>query len=242
MSQLQNKIENLEKSVENKLSLILKSIETQSQNQSQNQTKTYAQAATTNVEENNLQQTKKQQKQQEKEKEKEKYREKRLVIQVDKEIAKNIDSYTLRNQINDRFFVKENINSSVIATITKSFTSQSIILITMPDFSADFLLQKKIVWEDIFSNVAQKIEKDTHWSKIVIHGVPIRPFSMDEDLLLLKDEIETFNPGLKLLKNPIWISSQENRQAKRHASILIAVENAKQAELAIEKRLCIAGK
>src|SRR5437762_7355605 len=157
MSQLQNKIENLEKSVENKFNSILKSIEIQSQNQNQNQaqnqaqnqfqnqTKTYAQAATTNVEENNLQQTKKQQKQQEKEKEKEKYREKRLVIQVDKEIAKNIDSYTLRNQINDRFFVKENINSSVIATITKSFTSQLIILTTMNDFSADFLLQKKTV-------------------------------------------------------------------------------------------------
>src|SRR5436190_1118517 len=174
MSQLQNKIENLKKSVENKFNSILKSIEIQSQNQnqnqaqnqaqnqSQNQTKTYAQAATTNVEENNLQQTKKQQKQQEKEKEKEKYREKRLVIQVDKEVAKNIDSYTLRNQINDKFFVKENINSPVIATITKSFTSQSIILTTMTDFSADFLLQKKTVWEDIFSNVAQKIEKDTH--------------------------------------------------------------------------------
>ena len=123
---------------------ILKFIEIQSQNQaqnqSQNQIKTYAQAATTNVEENNLQQTKKQQKQQEKEKEKEKYREKRLVIQVDKEIAKNIDNYTLRNQINDRFFIKENINSLVIVIIIKSFTSQSIILITMTDFSADFLL------------------------------------------------------------------------------------------------------
>ena len=124
MSQLQNKIENLEKSVENKFNSILKSIEIQSQNQnqnqaqnqaqnqSQNQTKTYAQAATTNVEENNLQQTKKQQKQQEKEKEK--YREKKLVIQVDKEIAKNIDNYTLRNQINDRFFVKENVRDSIL--------------------------------------------------------------------------------------------------------------------------------
>ena len=110
----------------------------------------------------------------------------------------------------------------------------------MPDFSADFLLQKKTIWEDIFSSKAQNIEKDKQWSKVVIHEVPIRPFSMDEDLLLLKDEIETFNPGLKLLKNSIWISSQENRQAKRHASILIAVESAKQAELAIEKRLCIA--
>src|SRR5207247_7235952 len=93
----------------------------------------------------NLQKTKKQQKQQEKQQEKKEYREKRLVIQVDKEIAKNIDNYTLRNQVNDRFFVKENINSSVIVTIIKSFTSQSIILTTMSDFSADFLLQKKTV-------------------------------------------------------------------------------------------------
>jgi len=60
---------------------------------------------------------------------------------------------------------------------------------------------------------------------------------MNKGLALLKEEIETYNPDLKLLKNPIWISSQENR----HASILIAVENAKQAQLAIEKRLCIAG-
>src|SRR6266496_3530643 len=64
---------------------------------------------------------------------------------------------------------------------------------------------------------------------------------MDEGLLLLKNEIETFNSDLKLLKNPIWLSSQENRQNNRHATILIAVENAKQAQTAIENRHCIAG-
>src|SRR5436190_3574184 len=111
----------------------------------------------------------------------------------------------------------------------------------MPDFSADFLLQKKTIWENIFSNVAHKIEKNTHWSKIVIHGVSIKLFSIDEGLSLLKEEIETYNPGLKLLKKPIWLSFQEKRQANSHASILIAVENAKQAQLAIEKRLYIAG-
>ena len=62
MFQLQNKIENLKKSVENKFSLILKFIEIQNQNQvqnlSQNQTKTYAQAVATNIEENNIQQIK----------------------------------------------------------------------------------------------------------------------------------------------------------------------------------------
>src|SRR5437667_12815534 len=82
----------------------------QSQNQSQNQTKTYAQIAAVNVEQNNLQQTKQQQKQQEKEQEKEKYREKKLIIQIDKETAKNFDSYILKNKINDKLFKEENIN------------------------------------------------------------------------------------------------------------------------------------
>src|SRR5881396_463388 len=161
ISQLQNQIKNLKKSVKNKFNLILKTIESknqtqaqaqsqiqsqiQSQNQSQNQTKTYAQIAAVNVEQNNLQQTKQQQKQQEKEQEKEKYREKRLIIQIDKETAEDFDSYILKNKINDKFFTEANINQSVIATVTKSFTSQSIILTTMPDFSADFLLQKKTI-------------------------------------------------------------------------------------------------
>jgi len=60
-------------------------------------------------------------------------------------MTESFNSYNLRNQINDRFFTKNNVNQPIIATITKSFTSQSIILTTMPDFSADFLLQKKTV-------------------------------------------------------------------------------------------------
>src|SRR5216117_4223818 len=104
------------------------------------QTKTYAQIAAVNVEQDNRQQTKQQQKQKEKEKEKEKYREKRLIVQIDKETAEGFDNYILRNKINDRFFTEANIDQSVIVTVIKSFTSLSIILTTMSDFSADFLL------------------------------------------------------------------------------------------------------
>src|SRR5216117_761041 len=108
ISQLQNQVKDLEKSMKNKFNLILKTIESknqtqaqtqsqiQFQNQSQNQTKTYAQIAAVNVEQNNLKQTKQQQKQQEKEQEKEKYREKRLIIQIDKETAEDFDSYILK--------------------------------------------------------------------------------------------------------------------------------------------------
>src|SRR5216117_1102469 len=109
------------------------------------QTKTYAQIAAVNVEQDNLQQTKQQQKQKQKEKEKEKYREKKLIVQIDKETAKNFDNYILRNKINDRFFTEANINQLVIVTVTKFFTSLLIILTTMSDFSADFLFQKKTI-------------------------------------------------------------------------------------------------
>src|SRR5436190_22946973 len=124
--------------------------------QSHNQAKTYVQIAAVNAEQDNLQQTKQQQKQQEKEKEKEKYRKKRLIIQTDKETAEDFDSYILRNKINDRFFTEANIDQSVIATVIKFFTSQSIILTTMSDFSADFLLQKRL-FEKTFSLAKLKI-------------------------------------------------------------------------------------
>jgi len=48
---------------------------------------------------------------------------------------------------------------------------------------------------------------------------------MNDELYLLKEKIETFNPEIKLLKNPRWLSLKKNRQNKKHASIVIIVEN-----------------
>ena len=110
----------------------------------------------------------------------------------------------------------------------------------MSDFSADYLLQKKDVWHDLIAK-AKKIEKNIHWSKIVIHEVPVQSFLTQKELNILKNEIEIFNSQLKLMKNSAWLCSQENLQFKLHASIIIAVENAKQAEFALQNRLCIAG-
>ena len=133
------------------------------------------------------------------------------------------------------------IDKPVIATVTKSFSGLSIIVTTMPGFSADFLIQKESVWGELVSNIAKKVEKDIHWSRIVVHGVPIKFFTTNEGLVLLKNEIETFNPQLKLMKKSFWLIFKENRQYKMHASIIIAVENIKQASYALHNKLYIAG-
>ena len=47
-------------------------------------------------------------------------------------------------------------------TVTKFFTGLSIIMITMPDFSADFLIQKEAIWGELVSKIAKKIEKNIY--------------------------------------------------------------------------------
>ena len=49
-----------------------------------------------------------------------------------------------------------------MAIVTKSFTGLSIIVTTMPDFSADFLIQKEAIWGKLVSKITRKIEKDIH--------------------------------------------------------------------------------
>ena len=67
------------------------------------------------------------------------------------------------------------------------------------------------------------------------------PFSTSDGLSILRNEIEIFNPELKLLRDPSWLSSEETRQSKRHASIVFAVNNTEQARKVIKKKLYIAG-
>ncbi len=82
--------------------------------------------------------------------------------------------------------------------VTKSQSNQSIVITTMPNLSAKYLVEKKKVWKNIIPH--QKIYTDEKWAKIVIYTVSIRPFSTDDGLYLLGQEIKTFNPRMKLMK------------------------------------------
>ena len=46
------------------------------------------------------------------------------------------------------------------------------------------------------------MEKVVEWSKLIIHEILITPFSIDDELYLLKKEIKIFNLKVKFLKNP----------------------------------------
>jgi hypothetical protein len=134
----------------------------------------------------------------EKPREKSAYRERRLILQTSKDFIENLDAMQIRDQVNDAFFKKEGETQPTIAMVTKSQSNQSIVITTMPNFSAKYLVEKKEVWKNIIPH--QKIYTDEKWVKIVIHTVLIRLFSIDDGLYLLKQEIKTFNLGIKLIK------------------------------------------
>ena len=68
----------------------------------------------------------------------------------------------------------------------------------MPNFSAKYLVEKEEIWKNIIPH--QKIYIDEKWIKIMIYIVLIKLFSTDDGLYLLGQEIETFNPKIKLMK------------------------------------------
>ena len=131
----------------------------------------------------------------------------------------------MSNQINDAFLQQEKTEKPIVASVVKSLTGQSIVVTAMSGYTADFLIEKRQIWEQAFSPYLKSMGKNVEWSKLIIHRVPIAPFLMVDELFLLKEEIETFNPEIKLLKNPRWLLLEENRQNKRHAFIVIIIEN-----------------
>ena len=165
-------------------------------------------------------------------------RARRLVLKVPLKLLNNLNPMRLRDQINDKFF-KEGIDGPVIATIGRSTSNLSLVLTTTEAFSGAFLIEKEAIWREIIPYTS--ISHDAEWAKLVVHTIPTKPFSMDEGELLMRSEIETFNPRLKLMRNPIWLSKEETRAEKLHSSILIHLPSQEMAKMALESRIIIAG-
>ncbi len=205
---LQKQVTDIEANMAKKMNQVLEVI-------SQKKTPTYAEIASKNLPIPQVVITKKpasqltsqagnpttvQKKPAEKPREKTAYREKRLILQTLKDFIENLDAMQIRDQVNNAFFKEEGETQPTVAMVIKSQSNQSIVITTMPNFSAKYLVEKKEVWKNIIPH--QKIYTDEKWVKIMIHTVSIRLFNIDDDLYLLRQKIKTFNPEIKLMKTP----------------------------------------
>lgn len=151
-----------------------------------------------------------------------------------------IDAFSalaLRNALNDEFR-SQGIRGPVISTV--SLTLRKNVLITdTEDFSAKFLLEKQSTIRKIFPD--SRMQANEPWYRVACHGVPLTD-TRDLDIsAFVKEEISTFNPGLKVVGEPYWLTPADKRATQRAGSLVIAFATEQEAKRAISNRLRIAG-
>ena len=88
-------------------------------------------------------------------------------------------------------------------------TEVSIVIITAEENSVKDLLRHKTIWESKL-NLTQ-IRENKKWHKIVLNELFINIFQSKEDLKMLKEKVKLFNKELKLMREPVWLLTEENR-------------------------------
>jgi hypothetical protein len=166
------------------------------------------------------------------------YRERRLILLESKDSALDYKiSMKMRDTVNEEFQkqLKLSATKPVLAAVVKSQNQQNIVLTTMHNYNADFLIQHEKIWQKYFKYAG--IYKDKAWHKIVAHGIPTEIFNFAEGIKLLKNEIEIFNGIHPVAVN--WLSSSQNRDMKKHCSAVIAFDSEAAANKALKSRLLI---
>ena len=87
----------------------------------------------------------------------------------------------------------------------------------------------------------RKVLDDDSCYKVVIHGVSTEDFDVENGLASIREEIETYNSGLKPISDPIWLTNQTKRREVQGASVLVTFQTEEEAKRAIRHRLFIGG-
>jgi hypothetical protein len=151
--------------------------------------------------------------------------------------APEFSSFAMRNAFN-KVFLDKGVKDPVVATVSKSL-GQNMVITTTREFSADFLLEKRDIWEHILP--FQSAQKDEPWHKVVLHGIPTADFNTLDGMDMVVDEIKTFNKGLSPIGTPYWLTTSEKRLNQRAGSVVVAFATPEEASRAIRHRLYIAG-
>ena len=136
-------------------------------------------------------------------------------------------------------FKERGIEGPVVATVTKS-VSQNVVITTTADYSADYLIEKRDIWEKHITFSGQ-LQKDEPWFKVVLNGVPTADFDKASGMELVAREVKIFNPGLTPIGTPYWLTSADNRQQQIAGSVCVAFATEAEQSKAIRQRLRVGG-
>ncbi len=125
-----------------------------------------------------------------------------------------------------------------VITIVKMLKRNNIALMILKKYIADVLLAQRAIWKHVFD--VKSIKKDEKWHKIVIHSLKIEIFNMKIEMKYLRIKLEKYNSELKLIINSIWLSKDENKVRKNHASTILTFKIEAEVQRHLKKWLLAA--
>jgi hypothetical protein len=148
----------------------------------------------------------------------------------------NLQPRKLKDHINK--IAKELGHVRIFALSSKSTKGNFILQLTNKttrDFFRDYedALKKAI-------GLTSVLEDDSCF-KVVVHSVNTQEFNSHDSFPRVREEIETYNRGIKLTTDAIWLTSQSKRLEQQGASILNTVQTKEETNTAIRYRLFIGG-
>ncbi len=163
------------------------------------------------------------------------YHERRLIVTLKNENW-ILQAIKMRNAVNNAL-KKAKIDLRVIM-IVKTLKRNNIALTILKKYIADVLLVQRAIWEHVFD--VKSIKKDEKWHKIVIYSLKIEIFNMKIEMKYLRIELKKYNSELKLIINSIWLSKDENKARKNHASTILTFKIEAEAQRNLKKWLLAA--
>ena len=155
----------------------------------------------------------------------------RVVLAIEQEVKASFNAITLRNSINQAFSQAGHLPGSYLITGTKLSDKGNLVLTPKNNEAKKILLENLELLRTLIS--IQRVLDDSTWHKVVVHGIDTITFR-DGGESLVRSEIETFNKGLKLVTDPIWLTKEERRLSQPVGSMLLTFlteEEAKRAKI-----------
>ncbi|KMW69735.1 hypothetical protein BDDG_13889 [Blastomyces dermatitidis ATCC 18188] len=97
----------------------------------------------------------------------------------------------------------------------------------MPEFSAEYLIQNENLWKSAVESLLNTTilsERDEKWDKFILHDISVEIFDCEEEMLLLKNELEEYN-FIQLRKEPLKHSVQTVKDMDTLQSHVLETQN-----------------
>ena len=153
------------------------------------------------------------------------------------------DHVKLRDQLNKALKTSKAPSEVMVLSIAFNAKGNAILTLREGCTSTQFLKFCQVV-VDTFKGLkikAKSVEADQQWFKYKLHGVSVEEFNGEKGMQKLKDEIESYNPKIKLAQTPRWLTSDDARKGKKFSTVVLAVQDQEECK-AMKKGLWVNNK